>query len=263
MTKLNACASRYTGKERDTESGLDYFGARYYASNMGRWMSPDWSAKEEPVPYAKLDDPQSLNLYSYGMDNPIARVDDDGHDGSKCKHCSAFNGGPPSNPSPVSPSTQRRLLIGGALVAGAAIGADEIGAALATGWRAVATLATSWCIVNCGSFTQAVSSRLSEAEVDTGEHLAAQTGLHLEESAHIGEEFVDKAGKTYDAMGQPKAYEYWKPSQFMQSIDDHLNKAVDFVAIDLKGASKEQIAAITKYVSGLAKDDQARIKYVK
>jgi RHS repeat-associated protein len=35
---------KFTGKERDAESGLDYFGARYYASNMGRWMSPDWSA---------------------------------------------------------------------------------------------------------------------------------------------------------------------------------------------------------------------------
>jgi RHS repeat-associated protein len=57
--------SRYTGKERDAESGLDYFGARYYASNMGRWMSPDWSAKAQPVPYAKLDNPQSLNLYAY------------------------------------------------------------------------------------------------------------------------------------------------------------------------------------------------------
>ncbi|MES2394020.1 MAG: RHS repeat-associated core domain-containing protein [Acidobacteriota bacterium] len=54
--------SRCTGKERDAESGLDYFGARYYGSSMGRWVSPDWSAKEEPVPYAKLDDPQSLNL---------------------------------------------------------------------------------------------------------------------------------------------------------------------------------------------------------
>ena len=30
-----------TGKERDTESGNDYFGARYYASTMGRWLSPD------------------------------------------------------------------------------------------------------------------------------------------------------------------------------------------------------------------------------
>ena len=42
----------FTGKERDTETGLDYFGARYYASNMGRWMSPDWAGGPTPVPYA-------------------------------------------------------------------------------------------------------------------------------------------------------------------------------------------------------------------
>lgn len=69
----------FTGKERDTESGNDYFGARYYSSAMGRFMSPDWSAQEEPVPYAKLDDPQTLNLYSYVGNNPLARVDADGH----------------------------------------------------------------------------------------------------------------------------------------------------------------------------------------
>jgi RHS repeat-associated protein len=38
----------FTGKERDTESGNDYFGARYYASSMGRWLSPDWSATPDP-----------------------------------------------------------------------------------------------------------------------------------------------------------------------------------------------------------------------
>jgi RHS repeat-associated protein len=69
----------FTGKERDSESGNDYFGARYYASNMGRWMSPDWSAKEDPIPYAHLDDPQSLNLYSYVLNNPLAEPDLDGH----------------------------------------------------------------------------------------------------------------------------------------------------------------------------------------
>jgi RHS repeat-associated protein len=73
----------FTGKERDSESGNDYFGARYYASSMGRWLSPDWSAKEEPVPYAKLDNPQSLNLYSYVWNNPLARSDPDGH-ATKC-----------------------------------------------------------------------------------------------------------------------------------------------------------------------------------
>ena len=70
----------FTGKERDAESGNDYFGARYYASTMGRFMSPDWSAKEEPVPYAQMDDPQSLNLYGYVRNNPLTRADADGHD---------------------------------------------------------------------------------------------------------------------------------------------------------------------------------------
>jgi len=70
---------KFTGKERDAESGLDYFGARYYGSNMGRWMSPDWSAKQEPVPYSKLDNPQTLNLYSYVQNNPLSSFDDDGH----------------------------------------------------------------------------------------------------------------------------------------------------------------------------------------
>jgi hypothetical protein len=43
-------------------------------------MSPDWSAKEEPIPYAKLDDPQSLNLYAYVRNNPLTREDADGHE---------------------------------------------------------------------------------------------------------------------------------------------------------------------------------------
>ena len=42
-------------------------------------MSPDWSAKEEPVPYAKLDDPQTLNLYQYVGNNPLSKADKDGH----------------------------------------------------------------------------------------------------------------------------------------------------------------------------------------
>jgi RHS repeat-associated protein len=77
---VDATENHFTGKERDTESGNDYFMARYYSSAMGRFMSPDWSAKVMPVPYAKLDDPQSLNLYAYVGNNPLTRVDADGHD---------------------------------------------------------------------------------------------------------------------------------------------------------------------------------------
>jgi RHS repeat-associated protein len=69
----------FTGKERDVESGNDYFGARYYNSVTGRWLSPDWSANRDPVPYAKLGNPQSLNLYAYMFNSPLAGVDPDGH----------------------------------------------------------------------------------------------------------------------------------------------------------------------------------------
>jgi RHS repeat-associated protein len=69
----------FTGKERDAESGNDYFEARYYSSAVGRFMSPDWSAKVEPVPYADLENLQSLNLYAYVGNNPLTHVDADGH----------------------------------------------------------------------------------------------------------------------------------------------------------------------------------------
>jgi RHS repeat-associated protein len=67
-------ASRYTGKERDTESGNDYFGARYYGSNMGRFMSPD------PGWYLQADvrNPQSWNQYSYVLNNPLKNTDPTG-----------------------------------------------------------------------------------------------------------------------------------------------------------------------------------------
>ena len=69
-------ASRSTGKERDAESGNDYFGARYYASSMGRFLSPDpgWFDAIDP------QNPQTWNLYAYVLNNPLAIVDPDGYD---------------------------------------------------------------------------------------------------------------------------------------------------------------------------------------
>jgi RHS repeat-associated protein len=62
---------KFTGKERDAESGLDDFGARYVASTFGRFMSAD----EDPP---DLFRPQSLNRYAYVLDNPLAYVDPNG-----------------------------------------------------------------------------------------------------------------------------------------------------------------------------------------
>jgi len=77
---------KFEGKERDPESastaqpqGLDNFGARFDSSATGRFMSPDWANKPEPVPYAKLGNPQTLNLYAFAGNNPESAPDIDGH----------------------------------------------------------------------------------------------------------------------------------------------------------------------------------------
>lgn len=62
-----------TLKERDIETGLDYFGARYYSSTQGRFTSAD-----EPFAGQDEEDPQTWNLYSYTSNNPLSRHDPDG-----------------------------------------------------------------------------------------------------------------------------------------------------------------------------------------
>jgi RHS repeat-associated protein len=68
--------SQFTGKERDAETGLDYFGARYLSAAQGRFTSVDplW------VKIDRLIDPQRLNLYSYGRNNPLKFKDPTGMD---------------------------------------------------------------------------------------------------------------------------------------------------------------------------------------
>jgi len=81
----NSCPQNYKfeGKERDTETGNDDFGARYYSNRFGRWLSADWSAIPAPVPYANLTNPQTLNLYAMVSDDPESFADLDGHEGAQ------------------------------------------------------------------------------------------------------------------------------------------------------------------------------------
>ena len=78
---VNSCPQnhKFTGKERDPETGSDYFGARWYRYDMSRFFSPDWSSTPTGVPYANFTDPQGLNLYSYVRNNPLTMTDSDGH----------------------------------------------------------------------------------------------------------------------------------------------------------------------------------------
>jgi RHS repeat-associated protein len=79
----DATEHHFTGKEHDTESGNDYFGARYYASAIGRWMSPDPTG----LALATAENPQSLNLYAYVNNNPLSMIDPDGLQAVPSAYC--------------------------------------------------------------------------------------------------------------------------------------------------------------------------------
>jgi RHS repeat-associated protein len=115
---VDTVTQKFTGNERDAESGLDYFGARYYGSVLGRFTSvdPD-NAGADP------SNPQSWNAYAYVLNSPLSNADPDGEDtckdGSYADACVTdtppdpiqtvpFPQGPPqqpptTNPAPVQP----------------------------------------------------------------------------------------------------------------------------------------------------------------
>jgi RHS repeat-associated protein len=66
----------FTGKERDAETGLDYFGARYYRADLGRFTTIDPVTTIEE----NLADPQRWNRYAYARNNPLKYVDPDGRE---------------------------------------------------------------------------------------------------------------------------------------------------------------------------------------
>lgn len=102
VTSSCTTAYKFEGKERDTETSNDDFGARYYSNRFGRWLSPDWSAVPAPVPYANLTNPQTLNIYAMVSDNPESFADLDGHDAASCgtDSCAA-------DPSKLDPTCTR------------------------------------------------------------------------------------------------------------------------------------------------------------
>jgi RHS repeat-associated protein len=67
---------RFTGKERDQETGLDYFGARYYGARIARFTTTDpvYTWQENIL------DTQKWNRYAYGRNNPLRYFDPDGRD---------------------------------------------------------------------------------------------------------------------------------------------------------------------------------------
>ena len=74
--------NRFVGKGKDKETGLTYFGARYFDERSGRFLTPDPVRAVDPFTsrtnYELLENPQRLNRYAYGLNNPYRFVDPDG-----------------------------------------------------------------------------------------------------------------------------------------------------------------------------------------
>ncbi|MEK6288885.1 MAG: RHS repeat-associated core domain-containing protein, partial [Acidobacteriota bacterium] len=271
---------KFTQKERDSESGLDYFLARYYSSAQGRFTGTD----PEIIP-KDISNPQAWNKYPYTFNNPLRYVDPDGQapqDSFDNKINQLIRQQLKGEISEGEYWASLRAAGYGGL-AGLVVGG---GGALAARTPQIVQALILWATRNpdtaqqvvqdlvqlstgspapgpAGTLTISTGTRLTATEISTGARLAKQTGTALTESAHVGAEFVSAAGKTIDAMGGVKAYEnFGSGAKFFNAITKHVNKSVDHVAIDLKGASGAQIKAVKGFVSGLTKKQQEKIIYV-
>jgi CdiA C-terminal tRNase domain len=105
-----------------------------------------------------------------------------------------------------------------------------------------------------------VGPTLTADELATGLRTEGQLGHPLYVSPHVGADFVDTAGATYDALLQPGASGHWATEwpNIQQQLLRHLGKA-NFTIVDATGLLAAQIADLTAYVNGLTAAQQAKI----
>ena len=194
---------KFTGKERDSESNLDMFGARYYASSMGRFMIPDWAAKPTSVPYAHFGNPQSLNLYSYVQNNPTTVGDPDGHGdaGTFCNTQCRYG-------TPVSEG-ELQVEKGIVELTGAAIAGPEVLAAAPEATTvlqglgvAVATLGVTGTAVNG---TVDIAGGLTHTNVDAGTNAVTSVTNPVAAGVSIATGSMEKGSQAADLTTVVKA----------------------------------------------------------
>ena len=290
----------FTQEERDAETGLDYFFARYYSSSQGRFAGLDsynvnlerqqaGNQREAESLFMKfIGNPQRWNSFSYALNNPVKYVDPNGQEPQDSLELNFERDVKALQKHQISEDEFRARMNarGVGAIAGLALVAAAYG-----GWETLVA-ALTWAVANPeqseqialdlqmaasgspgpgspGVLTLTGATRLTVEEAASGTRFAAQVGEHFVESAHEGAELIGTSGrfadKSVDLMGVPAAYvgkNWGRGAKFFDSILHHVNKSVDYVAIDLSGATKSQINAIQKYVSTLTKEQQAKIVYV-
>ncbi|HEX8140111.1 MAG TPA: RHS repeat-associated core domain-containing protein, partial [Pyrinomonadaceae bacterium] len=291
---------KFTGKERETETGLDYFLARYYSSAQGRFTSPDEftggpddlfdfadDAADNPTFYADLTNPQSLNKYQYGYNNPINLVDPDGH----CIPCVV--GAAVAVASYIllsfstvhaprltdrhlssSPDSASQIV---ALGAAEAVGGpllSRIGGRLFSRLTRRSQAATERAALRAEreklvrllhkrelSYDPAIKG-FRPAEGEAGYRLEAQIGRRLTRERTGAADFVDRNGRTYDLVGAGLNSRHFNYESVTDQILTHLGKA-DQIVIDVSRFSRAQTESIEKFVSGLSSQQARRVIFLR
>ena len=210
---------KFTDKERDAESGYDYFGARYYASPLYNWTSVDPLADQSP----------QISPYAYCNWNPIKFVDPDG----KAIHVAAgaiigaVIGGTISGISAMNDPTKSGRQVMGAIAGGALSGAITGGAAAFTGGLSLGATGTIAFGAISGAAGESAGSLISQGigngEIDGGEVVRA--GL------------VGAAAGTITGAASKGVSEVVKKSGVVQSIQ---TKMLDGVKSGIGKAAKQQ-----------------------
>lgn len=221
--------AEFTGKERDAETGLDYFGARYFSGAQGRFTSPDWSATPQPIPYADLGDPQTLNLYAYVRNNPLRFTDSDGH----CPICIAWGefAASPAGQQVITKADAIRaaLVLGGAAVLGTtwngiAKGANALADAVnATGVSNISPSSPGPDLIIRSENAQAQQeSSRGQALNDAKRDARVPTSQQPEKQANVP--VTDQSGKQVVVNGKPQTsreYTHTTGSGTTVVIQDH------------------------------------------
>lgn len=288
---------QFTLKERDNETGLDYFFARYYSATQGRFTSSDEftggpdelyyfaeDAADNPTFYADLTNPQSLNKYQYTYNDPLNMTDGDGH----CPICPFIIGGaavaayillsPQTVHAPTPNDTYRERSASSAaqivnLGAAEALGGPILNKVLSkVSGRSAASAERAALRAEQERLVRVLHKRelsfdpatkgFRAAEGEAGYRLEAQIGRRLTRDRTGAVDFVDSKGTTYELVGAGLKSKHFDFEAVTREIRSHLGKA-DRVAVDVSGLTRSQADSVRNFVNGLAREESSRIRVLR
>jgi RHS repeat-associated protein len=272
---LRGPGQRWAGKREVLGQTVYDNGQRQYEPSLGRFATPEPLMLGSPIhPFGG-----TVNPYTAVYHNPVSVQDADGLAGS-CgpggTYCAAifasvYNGARGVTNAAMgagsrlaqqvmnSPAAQGMQRNWNRMQAYCAQRWNQAGQTLQQSWNALRSSGGTPKLVSRGASGIPDASRLSPSEQATAGRLMERLGVVLRESTHVGAEYIDELGRTYDALGNPAASRFWNNGEFFRSIQRHLQKSNNFTVIDLTGFTYNQVAEVSSYLSTLGPSALSRI----